>query len=269
MRNKTRLMGILNVTPDSFSDGGVFFNHENAVSCGIKLEDDGADIIDIGGESTRPGAASVPFKEEVRRVIPVIEALARRVKIPISVDTYKSGVARLAIEAGASLINDVSALRFDTEMVHIVSKFHVPVVLMHMLGNPGNMQANPVYDDVVTEVFNFLRDRIEYAADNGISKDKIIVDPGIGFGKSIAHNLLLIKQLDVFKNLGCRLLVGPSRKSFIGAVLNQAVEERLEGTAAVVAVAILKGADIIRVHDVREMRLIAKMVDAIEGYEFH
>lgn len=269
MRNKTRLMGILNVTPDSFSDGGVFFNHEKAVSCGIKLEDDGADIIDIGGESTRPGAASVPLEEEVRRVIPVIEALARRVKIPISIDTYKSGVARLAVEAGASIINDVSALRFDAEMVHIVSKRHVPVVLMHMLGNPGNMQANPVYDDVVTDVFNFLRERVAYAADNGIGKDKIIIDPGIGFGKSLAHNLLLIKHLDVFKNLGCCLLVGPSRKSFIGAVLKQDIEGRLEGTAAVVAVAIMKGADIIRVHDVREMRQIAKMVDAIEGYEFY
>ena len=262
-------MGILNVTPDSFSDGGLFFNHEKAVSRGIKLEDEGADIIDIGGESTRPGAASVPFDEEVRRVIPVIESLAGRVKIPISVDTYKSGVARLAVEAGASIINDVSALRFDTEMVHTVIKYHVPVVLMHMLGSPMDMQANPAYDDVVTDVFNFLRDRIEFATDNGISKDEIIVDPGIGFGKTLAHNLLLIKHLDVFKNLGCRLLIGPSRKSFIGAVLNQALEGRLEGTAAVVAVAILKGADIIRVHDVREMKQIAMMVDAIGGHEFH
>ncbi|MCC6543760.1 MAG: dihydropteroate synthase [Nitrospirae bacterium] len=269
MRNKTRLMGILNVTPDSFSDGGLFFNHEKAVTRGIKLEDDGADIIDIGGESTRPGAASVPFEEEVRRVIPVIEALANRVKIPISVDTYKSGVARLALEAGASIINDVSALRFDAEMVHVASKHHVPVVLMHMLGNPGNMQTNPVYDDVVNDVFNFLSERVAYATNNGISKDKIIVDPGICFGKSLAHNLLLIKRLDIFKNLGCRLLVGPSRKSFIGTVLNQAIEGRLEGTAAVVAVAIMKGADIIRVHDVKEMRQVVEMVNAIEGYEFH
>ena len=267
--NKTRLMGILNVTPDSFSDGGLFLDHEKAIDRGIKLEDDGADIIDIGGESTRPGAASVPFKEEVSRVIPVIEALARRVKIPISVDTYKSGVARLAVEAGASIINDVSALRFDTEMVHVVRKHHVPVVLMHMLGTPLDMQARPVYDDVVTEVSNFLKERIEYASDNGIIKDKIIIDPGIGFGKSPVHNLLLIKHLDVFKNLGCCLLVGPSRKSFIGTVLKQDVEGRLEGTAAVVAVTIMKGADIIRVHDVREMSQIAKMVDAIEGYEFH
>ena len=155
------------------------------------------------------------------------------------------------------------------EMVHTVSKYHVPVVLMHMLGSPMDMQANPAYDDVVTDVFNFLRDRIEFATDNGISKDEIIVDPGIGFGKTLAHNLLLIKHLEVFKNLGCRLLIGPSRKSFIGAVLNQALERRLEGTAAVVAVAILKGADIIRVHDVREMKQIAMMVDAIEGHEFH
>lgn len=269
MRNKTRLMGILNVTPDSFSDGGLFFDHEKAVSRGMKLEDDGADMIDIGGESTRPGAVAVSFEEEVRRVVPVIRALARRVKIPISVDTYKSGVAKLAIEAGASIINDVSALRFDTEMVHIVRKHHVPVILMHMLGNPMDMQANPAYADVVTEVFNFLKERIQYATDNGISKEDIIIDPGIGFGKRLAHNLLLIKHLDLFKDLGCRLLVGPSRKSFIGSVLDQPVEGRLEGTTAVVAVAIVKGADIIRVHDVKEMRQIAGMVDAIEGYEFN
>ncbi len=262
-------MGILNVTPDSFSDGGLYIDHEKGVSRGIKLEDDGADIIDIGGESTRPGAAPVPFDLEVRRVIPVIETLAKRVKIPISVDTYKSGVARLAIEAGASIINDVSALRFDTEMVHIVRKYNVPVVLMHMLGTPLDMQENPVYDDVVTDVFNFLSGRIAYAADHGISNENIIVDPGIGFGKTVAQNLLLIRHLDAFKNLGCQLLVGPSRKSFIGTVLNETVEGRLEGTAAVVAVAIMKGADIVRVHDVNEMRKIASMVNAIEGYGLH
>ncbi len=262
-------MGILNVTPDSFSDGGLFFDYEKAVSRGIKLEDDGADIIDIGGESTRPGAAAVPLEEEVRRVIPVIEALSRRVKIPISVDTYKSGVAKLAVEAGAALINDVSALRFDTEMVQVVRQHQVPVVLMHMLGKPMDMQTNPIYDDVVTEVFNFLKERIDFASDNGISKDNIIIDPGIGFGKSLAHNLLLMKNLSVFKDLGCRLMVGPSRKSFIGGVLNQTVDGRLEGTAAAVAVAIVKGADIVRVHDVKVMRQIAGMVDAIEGYEFN
>lgn len=262
-------MGILNITPDSFSDGGLFFDHEKAVSRGIKLEDDGADIIDIGGESTRPGAAAVPFEEEARRVIPVIEELANRVKIPISVDTYKSGVAKLAIEAGASIINDVSALRFDPEMVHTVREHHVPVILMHMLGNPMDMQADPAYGDVVTEVYDFLKERIAYTVNNGISKEDIIIDPGIGFGKRLTHNLLLMKHLDVFKELGCRLLVGPSRKSFIGTVLNQPVEGRLEGTAAAVAVAIVKGADIVRVHDVKEMKQIAKMVDAIEGYEFH
>ncbi len=270
MRNKTLLMGILNVTPDSFSDGGLFFDHEQAVSRGIMLEEDGADLIDIGGESTRPGATRrVPFEEEVRRVIPVIEGLAGRIKIPISVDTYKSGVARLAIDAGASIINDVSALQFDPEMVNVVRKHHVPVILMHMLGSPAGMQENPVYKDVVAEVHCFLKERIEHAVLNGIRRDDIIIDPGIGFGKSLSHNLLLMKHLDAFKDLGCRLLVGPSRKSFIGKVLNLPVGERLEGTAAAVAVAIVKGADIVRVHDVKEMKQVAGIVDAIERHDFN
>ncbi|MCC7201334.1 MAG: dihydropteroate synthase [Nitrospirae bacterium] len=264
MSNNVRLMGILNVTPDSFSDGGLFYDYEKAVSRGIELEDDGADIIDIGGESTRPGAPAVPFDEEARRVIPVIETLARRVSIPISVDTYKSGVARLAIEAGASIINDVSALRFDPEMINVARDRHVPVILMHMLGNPMDMQSNPVYDDVVTEVHIFLKERIQYAVDNGISKTNIIIDPGIGFGKGLTHNLLLMKHLRTFKDIGCPLLVGPSRKSFIGTILNQPAWGRLEGTAAAVAVAIMNGADIVRVHDLKEMRQVAAMVEAIQ-----
>ncbi len=258
-------MGILNVTPDSFSDGGLFCDTEKAISRGIELEDEGADIIDIGGESTRPGASTVPPEEEIRRVMPVIEALSKRVKIPISIDTYKSEVARQAVEAGASIINDVSALRFDSKLVNVAGKYNIPVVLMHMLGRPGDMQTNPVYDDVVRDVFNFLKERIEYANRNGISNNDIIIDPGIGFGKKLVHNLLLIKHLDVFKELHCRLLIGPSRKSFIGAVLDQPVQGRLEGTAAAVAVAIMKGANIVRVHDVKEMRQIARMVDAIQG----
>ncbi len=258
-------MGILNVTPDSFSDGGLFCDPDKAVRRGIELEDEGADIIDIGGESTRPGAAAVPIEEEIRRVIPVLETLAKRVKIPISIDTCKSEVARRGVESGASIINDVSALRFDAEMVNIVRKCNVPVVLMHMTGKPMDMQTNPVYDDVVREVFDFLKERIEYANRNGISNNNIIIDPGIGFGKKLVHNLLLIKHLDVFKKLSCRLLIGPSRKSFIGAVLDKPVQGRLEGTAAAVAVAIMKGANIVRVHDVKEMRQIARMVDAIQG----
>ena len=257
-------MGILNVTPDSFSDGGLFFDHEMAVRRGLELEDEGADIIDVGGESTRPGSIPVSSEEEIKRVISVVEALSARLKIPLSVDTYKAEVARLAIEAGASIINDVSALRFDADMVNIIKKYKVPVVLMHMMGKPKDMQVNPIYDDVVKDVYNFLKERIEYAERSGISHDDIIIDPGIGFGKRLNHNLLLIKHLEVFKELRCPLLLGPSRKSFIGEVLDRPVNERLEGTAAVVAAAIMKGANIIRVHDVKEMRMVVRMVDAIQ-----
>lgn len=257
-------MGVMNVTPDSFSDGGLFFDHEKALKRGIELEAEGADIIDIGGESTRPGAIPVPAEEELQRVIPVIKSLSSHVKVPISVDTYKAGVARLAIEAGASIINDISALRFDPDMVKIVREYKTPVVLMHMLGRPRDMQVNPVYGDVVREVYDFLVERIEFAERSGIRREDIIVDPGIGFGKRLAHNLSLLKHLDIFKGLGCPVLIGPSRKSFIGEVLDLPVGKRMEGTAAVVAAAIMKGANIIRVHDVRAMKYVAKMVDAIQ-----
>lgn len=256
-------MGIINVTPDSFSDGGLFVDPDRAIEYGIRLEADGADIIDLGGESTRPGALPVTAEDEIKRTIPVIKGLSGHVNIPISIDTYKSHVAELAIKAGASIINDVSALRFDPEMVNVAREYDTPVVLMHMLGKPQNMQTNPVYGDIVRDVYNFLRERIEYAEKSGIRRDNIIIDPGIGFGKRFAHNLTLIKHLEVFQDLGCPLLIGPSRKAFIGDVLDVPVNERLYGTAAVVALSITKGANIVRVHDVLAMKHVVKMTDAI------
>lgn len=256
-------MGIINVTPDSFSDGGLFVDPDRAVEYGIRLEADGADIIDLGGESTRPGALPVTAEDEIKRTIPVIKGLSGHVNIPISIDTYKSEVAELAIKAGASIINDVSALRFDPEMVNVAREYDTPVVLMHMLGTPQNMQTNPVYGDIVQEVYNFLRERIEYAVKSGIRRDNIIIDPGIGFGKRLAHNLTLIKHLEVFQDLGCPLLIGPSRKAFIGDLLDVPVNERSYGTAAVVALSITKGANIVRVHDVLAMKHVVKMTDAI------
>jgi len=259
------IMGILNVTPDSFSDGGMYFSPSKAIEKGIELEQEGADIIDVGGESTRPGATPVPVDEELRRVIPVIKELSRSVKIPISIDTYKSRVAKEAIEAGASIINDVSALRFDPDMIHVLQKYDVKVVLMHMLGTPATMQKNPEYKDVVAEVFEFLKERIQFAENMGIKKDRIIIDPGIGFGKKLIHNLLLIKHIDRFKTLGCPVLIGPSRKSFIGEILNLPVQERMEGTAGAVAYAIMKGVNIVRVHDVRSIKRMIKVMEGIEN----
>ena len=258
-------MGIVNVTPDSFSDGGLFFDPEKALAHGLELEAEGADIIDVGGESTRPGATPLSAEDEIRRVIPVVKALAGRVKVPVSIDTYKAEVARMAVDAGASIINDISAMRFDPDMASVVREYKTPVVLMHMLGKPGNMQINPVYEDVVQDVCNFLRERIEYAEKNNIRRDDIIIDPGIGFGKRLDHNLLLIKHLEVFKGLGCRVLIGPSRKAFIGEILNRPVNERTYGTAAVVAIAVMKGANIVRVHDVKVMKSIVRMADAVKA----
>lgn len=256
-------MGIINVTPDSFSDGGLFFDPDRAIEYGLKLESEGADIIDIGGESTRPGSIPVSAEDEIKRVIPVIKGLSAHVKIPISIDTYKSKVAELAVKAGALIINDVSALRFDQNMINVAKEYNTPVVLMHILGTPHDMQRNPVYRDVVHEVYDFLKERIEYAEKYGMKRDNIILDPGIGFGKRLKDNLSLIKHLDVFSSLRCPVLIGPSRKSFIGEILDVPVEERGYGTAAVTALAITRGANIIRVHDVKAMKQVAKMTDAI------
>lgn len=256
-------MGIINVTPDSFSDGGLFFDPDRAIEYGLKLESEGADILDIGGESTRPGSLPVPLEEEINRVIPVIKGLSAHVKIPISIDTYKSRVAELAIQAGASIINDVSALRFDNNMINTAIEYNTQVVLMHILGTPQDMQKNPVYKDVVQDVYDFLKERIEYAEKCGIKRDNIIIDTGIGFGKRLKDNISLIRNLDKFSGLSCPVLIGASRKSFIGEILDVPVQERTYGTAAVTALAITRGANIIRVHDVKAMKQVAKMTDAI------
>jgi dihydropteroate synthase len=227
------------------------------------MAEEGADIIDVGGESTRPGSEPVSVEEELRRVIPVIGELAKEIDIPISIDTYKSKVARSALDAGAEIINDISALRFDPEMGKVASEYDTPVVLMHIQGTPKNMQENPSYTDLIQEISDYLNESIEMAKISGIAEDKIIVDPGIGFGKRAKHNLVILKNLEKLRHLGKPISVGVSRKSFIGDVLHLPTEERLEGSLAALAVAVSNGANILRVHDVKESKRVAQMVDAI------
>jgi dihydropteroate synthase len=268
LSKKTYTMGILNVTPDSFSDGGLYFDKSAAIKRAIQMVEDGADIIDIGGESTRPGSEPVTIEEELRRTIPVIEELAKEVKVPISIDTYKSEVAKRALDAGASMVNDISGLRFDPEMPVVVSENKVPVVIMHIKGRPRDMQQNPVYEALIPEIMDYLREGIKIARQTGISEDKIIIDPGIGFGKTFDHNLGIIKHLHEFRFLEKPILIGLSRKAFIGKILGDVpYTERPEGTAAAVAISIINGANIIRVHDVKEMVKVAKIADAIKNYK--
>ncbi|NPA39605.1 MAG: dihydropteroate synthase [Thermodesulfobacteria bacterium] len=251
-KENTYFMGILNVTPDSFSDGGKFLSLESAVLQAKKLLEDGADIIDVGGESTRPFSDRVPLEEELKRVIPVIKAI--RENFPgaiISVDTYKAKVAEEAIKAGADIVNDISALRFDPSMLDVVKEAKVPVVIMHMKGEPKTMQLNPEYEDVVKEVHDFLRERIEFLVEKGIEFDKIIVDPGIGFGKKFEHNIKLIKNIDFFLKLNRPILLGHSRKTFIGELIQREPHQRDGGTVGVSLFAALKGVHILRVHEVR------------------
>lgn len=262
---KPLVMGILNVTPDSFSDGGKYNNLNKAINHAIRMEDEGADIIDIGGESTRPGAKPVDIKEELKRVIPVIEGIRKRSNIIISIDTYKSVVAAKAISAGAGIVNDISGLRFDKNMVRIVSESKVPVIVMHMLGNPQNMQSDIFYANLMKELILFFEERVSVLTANGVNKINIILDPGIGFGKTIDHNLTIIRELNRIVDLGFPVLVGPSRKSFIGNILNLSFEERIEGTAAVVTAAIMNGSRIVRVHDIKEMLRIVNMTEKICG----
>jgi len=262
---KTYIMGILNVTPDSFSDGGLYFDKSEAIRRAIQMVEDGADIIDIGGESTRPGSESITIDEELSRTIPVIEAIAKDIKIPISIDTYKSEVARIALDAGASMVNDISGLRFDPEMAEVVSKYNVPVVIMHIRGRPKDMQQNPVYEALIPEIMDYFRAGITIAKQTGISEDKIIIDPGIGFGKTPEHNLEIINNLREFTSLEKPILIGPSRKAFIGKILGDAsVTARIEGTAAAVAISIMNGANMIRVHDIKEMVRVAKVADSVK-----
>jgi dihydropteroate synthase len=261
-------MGVVNVTPDSFSDGGWFFDVDRAVLQGERLAAEGADLLDVGGESTRPFSAPIPAEEEIRRVIPVITELSKRTSIPIAIDTCKARVARLALEAGATILNDVSALRFDPEMSRLAATVDVPLVLMHMQGVPRNMQLEPHYDSLLSEVIGFLEERIQYACAAGVARNRIIVDPGIGFGKTVEHNLLLVKHLDALSALGRPILFGPSRKAFIGAVLDKAVTEREPGTWAAVCAGIVKGAHILRVHEVAVCRQLVDMLDAVLNAEF-
>lgn len=261
---KTYVMGILNVTPDSFSGDGLGGSVEAAVRRAERMVEDGADILDVGGESTRPGAEAVPLEEELRRVIPVIAALAERFPVPISVDTYKSAVAREALRAGATIVNDISGLRFDPELAAVAAEAGAAVVVMHIQGTPRTMQQNPHYDDLMTEVCNYLQESTALAEAAGIPRAQVVLDPGFGFGKTVAHNLELLRRLRELTSYGQPILMGTSRKSTIGKVLGDLPpEERVEGTAATVAIAIQHGADIVRVHDVKEMARVARMTDAI------
>jgi dihydropteroate synthase len=257
------IMGILNVTPDSFSDGGSYVTVEQALRHARQMHEEGADIIDIGAESSRPGAHSIVDSEELRRLLPVLEAVHAAVPLPISVDTTKAVVARRAIQAGATIINDISALRGDPLMATVAAETGAAVVLMHMQGTPQTMQKSPKYQNVVQEVSAFLCERAQTAIQQGISRSQIILDPGFGFGKLQEHNLRLLASLDLLTDLGFPILVGLSRKQFIGALVQQSVQERGYGTAGAVAVAVLKGAHIMRVHDVRSMRDTALVVSAI------
>jgi len=261
---RTHIMGVLNVTPDSFSDGGHYFNPDKAVEHGLEMARDGADIIDVGGESTRPYAKEISVAEEMDRVIPVIEALNKELSIPVSIDTYKSKVTREALKAGASLINDISALRFDPDMASIAAETGVPVILMHIKGTPRNMQDNPTYDDLISEILHFLKNAITRAITAGIRKDLIIVDPGIGFGKTFDDNLKIIRELSRLGSLRRPVLLGSSNKAFIGRILNKEAHERDTGTMATIAAAIMNGAHIVRVHNVKKAVETAKIVDAIK-----
>lgn len=256
-------MGVLNVTPDSFSDGGRFSDEKAAIKRAQAMADEGADIIDIGGESTRPGSNPVSVDEEIRRVIPVIKEVAPTVNAVVSVDTYKPEVAYRAVEAGAAMVNDINALR-TKGMADFIASSGVPVVLMHMQGTPRDMQQNPSYENVIDDINRFFDERIMFASSKGIKRDTLIIDPGIGFGKTLSHNLEILRNLSEFKKHACPLLVGPSRKAFIGGILNLPTEERLVGTLAAVTASVLNGADIVRVHDVREAARAVRVADAIK-----
>lgn len=266
MGDRTLIMGVVNVTPDSFFDGGRYLEPQLAIAHGLELERQGAAILDVGGESTRPGAQPVSMEEELTRVIPVVEGLAAQSKVPVSIDTFKPEVARAAVSSGATLINDITGLRHPA-MVEVAMELGVPVVVMHMLGDPGTMQslADPAsaYGDVVTDIIHWLEERLSAAEEQGLERHQMLVDPGLGFGKTVDQNLELLARLGEFRSLGCPLLVGPSRKSFIGAVLEQPVDQRVEGTLATVVACALEGVEVVRVHDVAPAVRVAKVADAI------
>jgi len=259
---RTFLMGIVNTSPDSFSGDGLGGLAE-AERYALAQVEAGADILDIGGQSTRPGSEPLPEDVEIERVAPLIERLAKVTEVPISADTYKPGVARAALEAGAVLVNDISGLSWGDEMARVCAEYRVPLVLMHIRGTPATMQQNPEYEDVVREISDYFRRQMEVAEAAGLGREKIVLDPGIGFGKRVEHNLEILRRLGEFRELGRPVLVGPSRKSFIGQVLGLPAEERVEGTAAAVALAVGARADIVRVHEVARMARVARMADAI------
>jgi dihydropteroate synthase len=263
LSSRTHILGILNVTPDSFSDGGRFYKFDDAIRQGMKMAEEGADIIDVGGESTRPGSNPVSLEEELSRVIPVIESLSKSLNIPVSIDTYKAKVAQAALNAGAQMINDISALRFDPELKKVAASYDVPVALMHIQGTPRTMQENPYYEDVIREITAYLKESIQIAKNAGIDQEKVIIDPGIGFGKRLEDNLNILKNLKRFSILNCPILIGCSRKSFIGNILNLPLEERLEGSLAALAVSVMNGVHMVRVHDVKESKRVVNLVDAI------
>jgi dihydropteroate synthase len=262
---RTLVMGVLNVTPDSFSDGGLYFDKQLAIDRALQMVEEGADIIDIGGESTRPFSDPVPLEEELRRVIPVIEAIAPKVAVPISIDTYKAKVASEALQAGASIVNDISGLRFDPDLARVVSENGAGLILMHIKGTPKTMQLDPHYEDVILEIKEYLKESIKKAESEGVHPDSIVIDPGIGFGKKLNHNLEIFRRLRELEELGKPILVGPSRKSFIGEILGVPVSERLYGTLGAVAYCALKGVHIVRVHDVKAVRQVLDIIDAIES----
>ncbi|OHB35743.1 MAG: dihydropteroate synthase [Planctomycetes bacterium GWA2_40_7] len=268
---KTLVAGVLNVTPDSFHDGGKYNNIENALNRAREMIEDGADIIDIGGESTRPGSSYVSADEEIRRVIPIIKELSKETDIPISIDTYKAEVADEAIKAGAQIINDISGLQADNEMARVAAENNTPVIIMHIKGHPHDFPKDPVYADLVPEIISFLENRIEYAVKSGIAHNNIIIDPGIGFGKRPEHNIEILRELNKFKCLNLPIMVGASRKSFISKVLELSddnnisqLDSRLVGTLVTLVIAVTKGANIVRVHDVKETVQVIKLYRAIE-----
>jgi len=266
--NRTYIVGVLNVTPDSFSDGNRFYKLSESIPHALEMIEHGADIIDIGGESTRPGAQPLPLEVEFKRVIPVIENLVRiRPDIIISIDTYKAKVAEAAIKAGARMVNDISGLGFDPEMVNVVARYQMPLILMHIKGTPQMMQVNPAYKNLRQEIFDYFRKRINYAVKKGIKRSQIIIDPGLGFGKRLEDNYKILGWLEKLHKLGQPIMLGPSRKSFIGKALNLPTEDRLEGTAAVVAYAVSKDVQFVRVHDVREMKRVVTILETINKHD--
>ncbi len=262
LSQRTHIMGVLNVTPDSFSDGNLYLKPEKAVDRAYQLAEEGADILDIGGESTRPGSEPTSVDEELGRVMPVIERIIGEIDIPISIDTCKSKVAEEALSAGCEMVNDISGLGFDPEMAQTVADHQVGLAIMHIKGTPRDMQQDPSYDDLMGEIAQYLSERTAVALKAGVKRESILIDPGIGFGKTVEHNLIIIKRLGELKTLGFPILIGTSRKSFIGRILDLPVGERLEGTLASVSLSIVNGANIVRVHDVLQVSRACKIVDA-------